>query len=71
MAERTTHVLENEFTFPDGSRRWFELRIQPVPTGICVYSSDIDDRKRRDLASPGHAGLLSHLSAFVRRVLGR
>src|SRR5215204_748772 len=41
MSERTTHLLENEITFPDGSRRWFELRIQPVPTGICVYSSDI------------------------------
>jgi PAS domain S-box-containing protein len=49
MAERTPHVLENRFTFPDGTTRWFELRIQPVPAGICVYSSDIDDRKRREL----------------------
>jgi len=70
MAERTTHVLENEFTFPDGSRRWFELRIQPVPTGICVYSSDIDDRKRRELAGPGPSNLLARFSTFIRRVLG-
>ena len=71
MSERTTHVLENEFTFPDGSRRWFELRIQPVPTGICVYSSDIDDRKRRELSGGRHAGLLPRVSTFILRVLGR
>jgi len=71
MAERTTHVLENEFTFPDGSRRWFELRIQPVPTGICVYSSDIDDRKRRELSGASHSGLLSRFSARILRLLGQ
>jgi PAS domain S-box-containing protein len=48
MADRTMHVLENQFTFPDGTKHWFELRIQPVPAGICVYSSDIDERKRRE-----------------------
>lgn len=47
MEERSTHVIENQFTFPDGTDRWFELRIQPVPGGICIYSSDIEDRKRR------------------------
>jgi len=71
MSERTTHVLENEFTFPDGTRRWFELRIQPVPTGICVYSSDIDDRKRVELSGPRQSGVLSRLRALIRRVLGR
>jgi hypothetical protein len=71
MAERTTHLLENEFTFPDGSKRWFELRIQPVPTGICVYSSDIDDRKRRELSGTSQPGLLSRAGALIRRVLGR
>lgn len=50
MDERTGAVLENQFAFPDGSRRWFELRVQPVPAGICIYSWDIDDRKRRELA---------------------
>jgi two-component system cell cycle sensor histidine kinase/response regulator CckA len=47
MDERTSRVVENQFTFPDGSTRWFELRIQPVPVGICIYSSDIEARKRR------------------------
>jgi PAS domain-containing protein len=46
MADRSSRVFENEFTFPDGSRRWFELRVQPVPEGLCIYSTDIDARKR-------------------------
>jgi PAS domain S-box-containing protein len=72
MAERSTHVLENLFTFPDGLQRWFELRIQPVPMGICVYSSDIDDRKRRELSageSP-RRGRAARFLAIVRRALG-
>ena len=47
MEERIPQVFETEFTFPDGSTRWFELRVQPAPEGICIYSSDIDQRKRR------------------------
>jgi PAS domain S-box-containing protein len=46
MEHRTTDVLDNQFTFPDGSRRWFEVRIEPVPEGICVYSLDIEHRRR-------------------------
>ena len=52
MDERRSEVLENQFTFPDGTSRWFELRIQPVPAGICIYSSDIEDRKRRQQLGP-------------------
>ena len=51
MEERSSHVVENQFTFPDGSTCWFELRIQPVPEGICVYSSDIEARKRREASA--------------------
>src|SRR5262245_44454520 len=47
MEERVPQVFETEFTFPDGSTRWFELRVQPAPEGIIVYSTDIDQRKRR------------------------
>jgi hypothetical protein len=69
MAERTTHVLENQFTFPDGSQHWFELRVQPVPGGICVYSSDIDERKRRGsgTAVDGHDAS----RGWLRRLLSR
>ena len=46
MERRDSRVFENHFTFPDGSTQWFELRIRPVPAGICIYSADIDHRKR-------------------------
>ena len=46
MEQRVSREIENEFTFPDGSSRWFELRIRPVPAGICIYSADIEARKR-------------------------
>ncbi len=46
MEKRTSEVVENQFTFPDGSTQWFELRIRPVPAGICIYSADIESRKR-------------------------
>lgn len=51
MYERTSHVFENHFTFPDGSSRWFEIRIQPVPEGICIYSADIESRKQAEQAA--------------------
>ena len=46
MEQRVSRIIENHFTFPDGSTQWFELRIRPVPAGICIYSADIDHRKR-------------------------
>ena len=45
MDERTSDIFDNLFTFPDGERRWFEVRVEPVPEGICVYSFDIHERK--------------------------
>lgn len=45
MRERCVATFENEFAYPDGSSRWFEIRVQPVPEGICVYSEDIHERK--------------------------
>jgi PAS domain S-box-containing protein len=46
MERRVSREVENQFTFPDGTTRWFELRIRPVPDGICIYSADIEARKR-------------------------
>jgi PAS domain S-box-containing protein len=40
--------IENEFTFPDGSRRWFELYFEPVNVGVTILSIDINDRKRAE-----------------------
>jgi two-component system cell cycle sensor histidine kinase/response regulator CckA len=46
MAERTRDRMENEFSFPDGSKGWFELRFIPVPEGTCILSLDITGEKR-------------------------
>ncbi len=50
MDERTTSHMINEFTYPDGSKGWFELQIQPVPEGIFILSSDITDYKHAEKA---------------------
>ncbi|MCB0154884.1 MAG: PAS domain S-box protein, partial [Anaerolineae bacterium] len=46
MAERSATHLENEFIFPDGSKGWFELSVQPVPEGLFILSMDIAERKQ-------------------------
>ena len=48
MEERRAHRLENEFIFPDGSKGWFDLSIQPVPEGIFILSVDITERKHAE-----------------------
>ncbi len=48
MEQRCTKYLENEFTYPDGSKGWFELRIQPSTEGILILSVDITERKRAE-----------------------
>jgi light-regulated signal transduction histidine kinase (bacteriophytochrome) len=50
MEERIPFHIENEFTFPDGTSSWFELRIEPVPEGIFILSADISERKQAEQA---------------------
>jgi PAS domain S-box-containing protein len=50
MHERVAQRMENEFTYPDGGRGWFELSIQPVPEGVFILSLDITERKRMEQA---------------------
>ena len=45
MEERDTFQFENEFTYNDGTKSWFELRIEPIPEGIFVLSTNITNRK--------------------------
>ena len=45
METGSVHQLINEFTFPDGSNGYFELRIQPVPEGILLLSFDVTKQK--------------------------
>jgi signal transduction histidine kinase len=46
MRERRGGELENEFTYEDGSRAVFELRIHPCHEGLVVLSLDATERKR-------------------------
>jgi two-component system, cell cycle sensor histidine kinase and response regulator CckA len=46
MQARTRDRVEIEFQFPNGSPGWFDLRIVPVPDGICIISLDTSEAKR-------------------------
>ena len=46
MQQRVPKRLENEFTYEDGQRKWFELFIQPHTEGILIRSIDISERKK-------------------------
>lgn len=48
MSERVSKHMENEFSYPDGSKDWFELNIQPVPQGILILSINITERKKAE-----------------------
>jgi PAS domain S-box-containing protein len=48
MQNRTSHQIENEFTYPDGKKGWFDLRIEPVTDGIFIISIDITGRKEAE-----------------------
>jgi PAS domain S-box-containing protein len=70
MDDRLPQVLETEFRFPDGHTCWFEVRVQPAPEGICVYSTDIDQRKRRQ-AGTSRKDRAPALVRLLRSILGR
>jgi diguanylate cyclase (GGDEF)-like protein/PAS domain S-box-containing protein len=48
MQNRKPHLMENEFTYPDGTKGWFELSIQPIQEGIFILSNDITERKQAE-----------------------
>lgn len=46
MGGRTPAAKRNEFTFADGSKRVFELRVQPCSAGLVVLSIDVTEEDR-------------------------
>lgn len=48
METRSIEQLETEFSFPGKTGTWFELRIQPIPEGIFIFSLDITARKHAE-----------------------
>lgn len=47
-ADKVSRHIEYEFTFPDMTKKWFELSIQPNPDGLFILSMDISDRKKAE-----------------------
>jgi PAS domain S-box-containing protein len=50
MDERVPLHFENEFEYPDGEKKWFDLSVQPVPEGVFILSFDITKRKTSEAA---------------------
>jgi two-component system cell cycle sensor histidine kinase/response regulator CckA len=46
MRDRQPEQLLTEFGFEAGAPGWFELRLEPVPDGVCVLSIDVTERQR-------------------------
>ncbi|MBC7915540.1 MAG: PAS domain-containing protein [Pyrinomonadaceae bacterium] len=54
MKSRISKKFINEFTYPDQSKAWFELSIQPIKEGIYILSTDITEHKKIELAREQH-----------------
>lgn len=50
MTERVYNEFDNIFVYPDGSKAWFRLLIQPVPNGLFIMSSDVTEQKAAEAA---------------------
>jgi len=48
MENRVRKEMENKFLYPDGSKAWFHLIIEPVPEGVFILSLDITEKKRAE-----------------------
>lgn len=51
MKTRATRQTHNEFPFEDGTSRWFELSIEPDPSGILIRSVDITERRMAEAST--------------------
>ena len=68
MDQRAYQVFDNLFTFRDGDSRWFDIRVEPVPEGICVYSLDIHNRKLAEVALQTEVAALRARAGLGERV---
>ncbi|HEX2877978.1 MAG TPA: ATP-binding protein [Polyangiaceae bacterium] len=69
MRERMHQQLDNEFTFPDGRKGYFDLRFIPVPEGVCILSLDVTEKKRTTAALQRSEEQLRH--AQKMQAIGR
>lgn len=50
MEERTAVHMCNEFHYDSGDVGWFDLRMNPVPMGVIIFSVDVTERVRTERA---------------------
>jgi PAS domain S-box-containing protein len=65
MVKRIPDKMQNEFIYPDGAVRWFELAIHPIPEGIFILSVDITESKKAEEEVRYQAALLSQVHDAV------
>jgi HD-GYP domain-containing protein (c-di-GMP phosphodiesterase class II) len=70
MERREPSRLLNEFTYPDGLRRWFDLRIEPVPEGTFILSWDVTEQRMAEQTIHTQLQRLRALRAIDRAILG-
>ena len=49
LKKKESATCEIQLNFPDGTMGWFELRVQPVPEGMLLFSVDISEQKVAEL----------------------
>jgi PAS domain S-box-containing protein len=70
LEKRVSHRMENEFSYPDGSKGCFDLSMEPVPEGVFILSIDITERKkaeetlRKSQASLAEAQRVAHIGSW-------
>lgn len=68
MTERVSIQMENEFTFTDGAKGWFELFIHPCEQGILIFSVDITKRKQ---AENDLYGKINEVNTLIQSAVSR
>src|SRR5688572_12924267 len=48
MTNKRPQFMTNEFDFPDGTKGYFELRMQRVEEGVLILSFDVTSQKRAE-----------------------
>ncbi|HRE30159.1 MAG TPA: PAS domain-containing protein, partial [Anaerolineales bacterium] len=64
LDQRLPAEFENEFTYPNGARAWFTIKMDPIPEGAFILSIDITDRKRAEDSLQEHVTRLEALRAI-------
>lgn len=63
MTNRVSYKTDNELTFPDGTKGWFELRVEPAPEGILILSIDVTKDRGIEMELNSYRGRLEEVVA--------